>query len=319
MEESGHLLKSLRSACANPLAGLFGPQSMFWRVDRESAMFLGAGRALLLQLAHPWVAAAVADHSRSLADPLGRFHRTFDVVFTMVFGTVDQALAAARRLHRHHASVSGILPNAIGPFPPGTPYRANDPAALRWVHATLVETAILSHDLVLPPLSAEELQRYYAESLLLARLFGIPLTVMPQDWRSFLAYNRAMRCSETLTVSSAARVIAKEIFTGAGIRWLRTPRWYRDLTAHMLPMRIREAYGLSYGAVESRSAERAMTWLRRGYTRMPRHIRYVGPYQEAMTRLSGRNQLGFTTRLLNRFWIGRESMTDNTLRGQWRE
>ena len=68
-------------------------------------MFLGAGRALLLQLAHPWVAAAIAEHSRTFDDPIGRFHRTFGVVFSMVFGSLDQAIAAARRLHRRHAAI----------------------------------------------------------------------------------------------------------------------------------------------------------------------------------------------------------------------
>ena len=95
------------SAAAGSPAGIFGPDSVIWRVDREATVFLGAGRALLLQLAHPWVAAAIAQHSRSLTDPVGRFHRTFSTVFTMVFGTTGQALAAARRLHRRHTAIGG--------------------------------------------------------------------------------------------------------------------------------------------------------------------------------------------------------------------
>ena len=63
--------------------------SLTWRIDREALTFLVAGRALLLQLAHPWVAAAIAEHSKTIDDPIGRFHRTFAVVFTMVFGTLD--------------------------------------------------------------------------------------------------------------------------------------------------------------------------------------------------------------------------------------
>jgi len=79
-------LAVLESRVKRPREGIFGPQSMEWRVNGEAAIFLGAGRALLLQLAHPFVAAAVADHSRVFADPLGRFHRTFQLVFTLVFG-----------------------------------------------------------------------------------------------------------------------------------------------------------------------------------------------------------------------------------------
>ncbi|HZT51251.1 MAG TPA: oxygenase MpaB family protein, partial [Stellaceae bacterium] len=86
-------LARVAAAAPDACAGVFGPQSMTWRVEREAALFLGAGRALLLQLAHPSVAAAVRDHSRALADPIGRFHGTFDTVFTMVFGSRDDALA----------------------------------------------------------------------------------------------------------------------------------------------------------------------------------------------------------------------------------
>src|SRR5437868_5175559 len=74
-------LELVRANAVSPIAGVFGPESMTWRMNREAILFLAAGRALLLQLAHPWVAAAVADHSKALTDPVARFHRTFKVVF----------------------------------------------------------------------------------------------------------------------------------------------------------------------------------------------------------------------------------------------
>jgi uncharacterized protein (DUF2236 family) len=128
-------LDTVCKAAAGPVAGVFGPASLTWRIDREAAIFLGAGRALLLQLAHPWVAAGIAEHSRTLADPIDRFHRTFNTVFTMVFGTLDSALAAARRLHRRHGAVTGMLPSTAGRYAAGSAYRANEVSALRWVHA----------------------------------------------------------------------------------------------------------------------------------------------------------------------------------------
>src|SRR3974390_1752048 len=155
-EDLERSLDVARAGAAGAREGLFGPESATWRVNREAAIFLGAGRALLLQLAHPWVAAAIADQSKVFDDPIGRFHRTFNVTFTMVFGTLDQALATARRLHRRHASVVGVMPDSAGPFVAGSPYCANEVAALRWVHATLVESAVLARDLVLPSLSESE-------------------------------------------------------------------------------------------------------------------------------------------------------------------
>src|SRR5436189_2278654 len=108
-------LEAVSTAAAGAAEGIFGPASLTWRVDKEAATFLGAGRALLLQLAHPWVAAAIARHSRVLADPIGRFHGTFNLMFTMVFGTTEQALAASRRLHDRHSQIGGELAEASGP------------------------------------------------------------------------------------------------------------------------------------------------------------------------------------------------------------
>jgi uncharacterized protein (DUF2236 family) len=300
-------LETVREAAAGPIEGIFGPESLTWRVDREAAIFLGAGRALLLQLAHPWVAAAISEHSRTFADPVGRFHRTFNITFTMVFGTLDQALAASRRLHRRHAAINGILPQAAGRFEAGSTYSANEVSALRWVHATLVETALQTHDLVLPVLTNSEREQYWAEAKLYAALFGVRAADLPADWTSFAAYTEAMSRSDSLAVSPAARDIAQQIFSGSATG-LRVPGWYRALTAHLLPERLREEFGFEFGEREQRSMKRALAWIRRIYPRLPMRLRAVGPYQEALARLQGDQQPGLAVRWLNRLWIGRPMM-----------
>jgi uncharacterized protein (DUF2236 family) len=300
-------LEHLSATTADPRAGLFGPRSVLWQIDQDAATFLGAGRALLLQLAHPWVAAAVAEHSRSLSDPIGRFHRTFSIVFTMVFGTRDQALAAARRLYRLHATITGVMPTSEGPFPSGSAYEANEEGALQWVHATLFDTAILAHDLVRPPLAQAQLENYWNDGRRFAALFGIRPDNLPTTWSAFLAYNEAMWASDTLTVSPAARATADALFAGAG-SWLRLPRWYRTLTAHLLPPRFREPFGFTREECDEHAAARVLGWLRRIYPWVPPRLRRVGPYQEAIGRLSGRSRPAAATRLLNRVWMGRSSM-----------
>jgi uncharacterized protein (DUF2236 family) len=300
-------LDLVRSRAASAREGVFGPASMTWRVDREAAVFLGAGRALLLQLAHPWVAAAVADQSRVFADPVGRFHRTFGVTFTMVFGSLDQALAVARKLYQRHEAVTGLLPQSAGLFAAGSSYQANDVPALRWVHATLVETALLAHELVLPPLSSSERERYWSEARLYAALFGIPPDSLPSDWAGFIAYSGAMAASDVLTVSRPARDIAQQIFSGK-VTGIRPPLWYRGLTAQLLPERLREAFELPLGEAERASAARAVKWMRRLYPLLPGRLRTVGPCQEAAERLRGRERPSLATRGLNRLWIGRPSM-----------
>lgn len=300
-------LTMVRGAAAGGDAGVFGPDFLTWRIDREAAIFLGAGHASLLQLAHPWVAAAIAQHSRTLADPIGRFHRTFNIVFTMVFGTRRQALAAARALHRRHADITGVLTESAGAFPAGSSYRANDVAALRWVYATLIDSALLAYQLVQPPLLNEERERYYAEARLFAALFGIPQTALPQSWAAFADYVAAMLESDVLAVGDAARRIAAELFSGAATAW-RIPLWYRALTARQLPPQLRHDFGLSYGAAEHRAAERALAVLRYLYPLLPSRLRYVGPYHEARARLAGRTRPGVLTQAMNRFWIGQSSM-----------
>ncbi len=195
MESLERELNLVRGAAAGSLAGVFGPRSITWQVNREAATFLGAGRALLLQLAHPWVAAAVEQHSDTVANPIGRFHRTFGTVFTMV-----------------------TLQSAAGPFPAGSFYCANE-AGLRWVHATLAETAVMAYALVLPALTPEQRERYYAESRLFAALFGIPREHLARDWTDFSAYTEAMTQSSTLTVTEQARAMAHRLLAGTDT-WL---------------------------------------------------------------------------------------------------
>jgi uncharacterized protein (DUF2236 family) len=300
-------LEEVEATAAGKLAGVFGPGSMTWRINRESALFLCAGRALLLQLAHPWVAASVAQHSRVFDAPLARFQRTFGTVFALVFGTLDQARAAARRLHRRHSGITGTLPDPVGAFGGGSRYCANNITALRWVHATLVDSALEAHDLVLAPLSRDERERYYAESRVFAALFGIPPSFMPEDWTAFAAYNEAMLQSTVLTVSPAARMLAERILSGTGVG-LWVPESYRALTVGMLPTRLRQGFGFDYGHRERRSSERAIGWVRRLYPSLPARLRHVGPYQEAQARLGGSPRPDLGTQLLNRFWIGQRSL-----------
>ena len=104
---------------------------------------------------------------------------------------------------------------------PARAYSANEVSALQWVHATLVETALQTHDLVLPALTDSEREQYWAEAKLYAALFGVRQADLPADWTAFTAYTQAMAQSDVLAVSPAARDIAQQIFSGA-----------RDRTAH---------------------------------------------------------------------------------------
>lgn len=243
-EEIERLWNSVEACVHEPLGGIFGPGSVSWRVNRESALFLGAGRAALLQLAHPWVAAALDQHSNLRANPLARFHNTFRVVFTMVFGTRAQALAASRHLYHLHARIQGELPASVAAYPRRSHYQANEVNALVWVYATLIESAVAAYDTVLAPLTSSEREAYYVESKTMAALFGIPPAALPADWSGFEAYMRSMTASASLGVDPLAHGLAERILHGRG-SWIPVPDWYRALTASLMPEELRAAFALA--------------------------------------------------------------------------
>jgi uncharacterized protein (DUF2236 family) len=296
------LLASVAASVADPTAGLFGPDSITWRINRESAVFLGAGRAALLQLAHPWVIAALTDHSNVLHQPIARFHNTFRIVFTMVFGSLGQAMAAARYLHGLHTHIRGELRVDAGQWPRGAHYEANEIGALRWVYSTLVESAIFGYECAIGPLAADEREQYYAESRTFASLFGLPTAALPATWSAFAEYTSQMHASTQLAVTDAARAYADRLLSGAG-SWLRPPAWFRALTAAWMPPLLRGEFFPGYGRAEQYTAEAAARQLPRVYRHLPAWARYVGPWQQAHARLAHRSP-GLLTRMNNHFWIG---------------
>jgi uncharacterized protein (DUF2236 family) len=131
------------------LGGLYGPGSEAWALNREAMLLLGAGpRALLLQLAHPQVAAGVADHSDFRADPWARLRGTLRSYLAIVYGTRTAARDEIRRLNALHRTITGPT------------YHARDPDLSLWVHATLVDSTIVSADAWLEPLSRQRRKRY---------------------------------------------------------------------------------------------------------------------------------------------------------------
>src|SRR6266849_5994420 len=142
--------------------GLYAEDSITRRDNRENVLFLGGGRALLMQLAHPKVAAGVDEHSDFRTHPLRRLRRTVLMTMAIVFGERDTALAAARAVNQVHGRVRG------------QDYRALDPDLLLWVHATLVDSALVTYEAFVQRLSASERDDFYQESKVAGELLGIP-------------------------------------------------------------------------------------------------------------------------------------------------
>ncbi len=297
-------LAEAQAGIISPDEGLFGPASLLWQVGREAITFLGAGRAALLQTAHPFVAAAIDQHSDVRTDPTARFRRTFSHVFDMVFGSEQEAVAAARKVRGVHNHIHGELQSTLGRYEAGTTYSAHDLDAVRWVHATLWDTALRVHDMFLPELDSAARDLYWQETLRFAALFGLTAEVMPQTFDAFAAYMEETLASDMLSVGPEAKDIADHLLKGkGGARAL--PKWYVAVTAGLLPPALRDAYGLTFGPIDRRRAERAIRRLQTLHPRLPAKLRYVPTFHRAEARLKGKVEPDIVTRSLEKLWLGK--------------
>jgi uncharacterized protein (DUF2236 family) len=241
------------------IGGLYGPSSEAWRLNREAMLLLGAGpRALLLQLAHPLVAAGVADHSDFRADPWRRLRATLRSYLAIVYGTTTTARAEIRRLNELHRTITG------------SGYRARDPELSLWVHATLVDTTIVAHDAWVEPLDRDRRARYYAETLPIGRAFGVPAAMLPADLDAFEAYVEGMLGpGGAVRVSPVARELADAVLHPplgpvvpalAGLPSVAYA-WTLWPAIGLLPDGVREEYGLKWGLFERTVA----AWLVAGW------------------------------------------------------
>lgn len=224
--------------------GLFGPGSVTWRVNREAILLAGGGRALLLQMAHPLVAAGVEHHSDYRRDPWGRLYRTLDVTTRIVFGDRTTSRVASRRLSAVHRRVRGVTEDGIS-------YDARDPDLLLWVWATLVDSSLLVYRRYVRPLAGHEVDRYYREQTRFARACGVPEGRCPASRAEFRAYFDRMVAQE-LRVTPAAHSVARATLHPRLPVALRPLAWgpfelLGLMTVGLLPSSVRRQYGLEWG------------------------------------------------------------------------
>ena len=228
--------------------GYFSPDSVIRRLGNTPVTpFLGGGAAVLLQVAHPLVAAGVADHSDFHRDLWRRLSRTLRALYLITFGTKAEAERAGAAVHAVHAYVHGKTRARLGPFRRGTPYSAEDPELMLWVHATLVEASLCAYQRFERRLSPAEQERYYQEMAVVAQLFGTPASVIPPTLGAFRDYFSAQLAGDAITITPPAREIADVILRAPlpAPMLVFTPA-HRLATVALLPVRLRREYGLSW-------------------------------------------------------------------------
>jgi uncharacterized protein (DUF2236 family) len=224
---------------------------------------LGAGRALLLQVAHPKVAQGVADHSDLRHRPLDRLFGTLDFLIIVTFGTEDEARRMGRAIRRMHERITG----------PG--YSGNDPDLQVWVNATLVDAALYVYERVLGSPSGDRAAAYIDQARWVADVLGCPPGTQPADLAAFRRYMDGMIGS--LEVTGTGREVMRAVLWSRKLRWLAPALWVnRFLTTGLLPERIRDQYGLPWSDRKDRVLWGVLRAYATLYRLVPRRLRQAG-------------------------------------------
>jgi uncharacterized protein (DUF2236 family) len=166
--------------------GLFGPDSAIWKVHGDfTSMMVGGITALLLQMLHPGALAGVWDHSNFRQDMSGRLKRTARFIAGVTYGDRSEAQGLIDHVRSIHDRVVGVLPD-------GSPYSADDPDLLTWVHVAEVSAFLSAYiRYAAPDFPPQEQDRYLREAAEIARRLGA--TDVPQSRSEIAAYLRSVR------------------------------------------------------------------------------------------------------------------------------
>lgn len=251
-----------------PEHGLFGPGSVTWRVDREIAVLLGSGaRALLLQVAHPKVAAAVAGHSRYRTDPLGRLRDTLDAIYGFAFEDARRVERIVQHINGQHSRVHGVTPD-------GEPYTAHDPHLLLWVYATLIDSSLLAYETFVSPLEPADRELYYTEFRRAGPIWGIPPEHFPSSLAELRSWMADLIDTGEVQVTEQGRQVGRYILEPP-VWWLPAPLSIplRLVTVWLLPPPLRAGFGFAWGPRRDRLMRRVGASSRAIVPRLPHLVR----------------------------------------------
>jgi uncharacterized protein (DUF2236 family) len=264
--------------------------SVGWKVHSEITLLLGWGRAILLQFAHPLVACGVAEHSDFLAhrdERWRRLWRTLDAMLALTFGPAEEAARVIRTINAIHDRVHGRLQEPAGSFPAAAPYSARDPRLLRWVHATCLDSFLLTYQLYIGSLTQDEQNRYCADASGIETLLGMPSGYLPRSVAELEAYIAAMLAGGDICVTDTARALAREIVTPPLPRMARPLVWLARLPViGLLPPSIRAGYGFRWDARREAALRLSAMAVRRILPLTPSVVRHWPLARSAFRRAS---------------------------------
>jgi uncharacterized protein (DUF2236 family) len=277
---------------STPDPGLFGPDSVTWRVMHEPLLILGGGRALLMQAANPLVAQGAIDFSAYAEDPFGRLMRTIRWVTMVTYGTRAEAVAASDVVNRMHRRIAGALPDehATRRMKPGTGYTALDGELLRWVHASFVDTMLVSHDAFVGGLSEADRDAFVREWHAVAELMHVPKRLLWRSHGELRGYVDGAVSRGVAMPGAGSRLVSQTVLRPPlGNPWLR-PGWelVAFTTVGLLPSPVRRAYGIVWTPAHTAAHSALCLGLRRTHGLLPHRLQVSPVHELAMARAAGR-------------------------------
>ena len=252
--------------------GFFGPSSVSWRVHREITVLLGGARALLMQAAHPLVIAGARDTGFYERNPWKRLERTLQLTYAITFGSRQDATQAATHINQVHTRVNGLDPIT------GKRYDALDPALLLWVHACLVDSALLYERLTVGALDEDGRDQFHREQMLVAEMLEIPREIIPPTARALRAYVDEMVAGDDLLVTDAARAVAA-LFDDPpkDAAWRPMLKVASRWAFGTLHPSLREQYGVRWTRAHEVATTLGLGCVRLVRPILPPKIRYIEP------------------------------------------
>jgi len=262
--------------------GYFGPDSVSWNVHKEVTVLFGGARALLMQAAHPLVVAGANQTAMYERNPWKRLQRTLILTYTMTFGTRAEAEGAAEKINDVHTRINGT--DSIT----GKRYDALDPELLLYVHACLVDSALLFERLTVGKLDDAGRQRFHEEQMLAAELCLVPREMIPPTVPALSAWLADFEDRGDLMVTEGARkVLNLFLDPPQEAEWRPILRGVSRLAYGTLPAGIREMYGLPFGPVKEAAMSATFPMIRAARPLLPPKFRYIAPYQDHLLRERG--------------------------------
>ena len=295
-------LAELRLRLDDPNVGLFGPESMIWRMVKPLPVLpLALSVAGLLEAPHPYVAVGT-EGSKSAVEFVPRFHRSVDAFLAWFYGDWRNVVHAARRVYGHHRQVSGELPEDLGRYRAGHHYEATETEAMLWVWATIVWPIREFYERICEPLSAAETEQYYEEAKRFAELFGIDHSLLPPTWSDFTVYFSNYANSDAMDLRDEFLTRPNPLSQGPSGSFLQqiAVRWVFALFADVLPQNVRRQYPtLPYGWREWLTARASFLVLRGVWKVLPYELRDWPRCQAAMRRVGAAGPPGLLGRWLD--------------------